>query len=185
MSSILDTRTATLIQRSISIFHGWTLMADETSLHGESFLRIYARFIHPISFVPIEDMIQCIPIHSPKAIDIFNAIEVVLTERNLDTSELKCVSFNGAATMSSHINGVYGLMKSTWKLPNLIFQHCRAHRLQLVAKAVAKESKIVSDGLFTSQALYRFFYNSNKKLELLKGFVHSLSKNAVKRILNL
>ena len=148
-------------------------------------------------------MIQCVPIHSLKAIDIFNSIEVVLKMRNLDTSELKCVSFHGAATMSSPINGVYGLMKSTWKLPNLVFQHCRAYWLQLVAKAVAKESQIVSDGLFTAQALYRFFNNSNKKLELLNGFAHEISeekavkligaaptrwfplRNAVKRILKL
>ena len=85
MSNILDTRTATLIKRSISLFHG--LMADETSLHGESLLGIYARFIHPDSFEPIEDIIQCVPIHSTKAIDIFNSIEVVLKMRNLDTSE--------------------------------------------------------------------------------------------------
>ena len=203
MSNVLDTSTATLIKRSISIFHGWTLMADETSLHGESLLGVYARFIHPDSFEPIEDMIQCVSIHSTKAIDIFNSIEVVLKMRNLDTSELKCVSFDGAATMSSPINGVYGLMKSTWKLPNLVFQHCRAHRLQLVTKAVAKDSQIVSDGLFTAQALYRFFNKSNKKLQLLKGFAHELSEgkavelvgvaptrwlshgNAVKRILKL
>ena len=161
MSNILDKRTATLIKQSISLFQGWTLMADETSIHGESLLGIYARFIHPVSFEPIEEMIQCVPIQSTKAIDIFNAVEIVLRERELDTSKLKCVSFDGAANMSSHINGVYGLMRTTWKLPYLIFQHCRAHRLQLVAKAVAKESQIVSDGICTAQALYKFFNKSN------------------------
>ena len=41
--------------------------------------------------------------------------------------------------MSSPINGVYGLMKTNWKLLSLIFQHCSAHRLQLVAgPALAK-----------------------------------------------
>ena len=69
--------------------------------------------------------------------------------------------------MNSPINGVYGLMKTNWKCP--IFQHCSAHRLQLVAKAVARESRAISDGLSTAQALYIFFNNSNKKLEVLKN----------------
>ena len=67
-------------------------------------------------------------------------------------------------------------MKTNWKLASLIFQHCSAHRLQLVAKAVARESRAISDGLSTAQALYIFFNNSNKKLELLKGWAHGLTE---------
>ena len=63
---------------------------------------------------------------------------------------------------------LYGLMKITWKLPHLIYQHRRAHRFQLVAKAVAKDSQIVSDSINFSQAIHKFFSYDNKKLELLK-----------------
>ena len=203
MSNVLDRNATNILKKSISLFHGWTLLADETSIHGESLLGIYARLIHPDSFDPVEELIHCIPIEGTKALQLFNAIEIVITDRNLDISKLKCVSFDGAANMSSPINGVYGIMKTNWKLPSLIFQHCSAHRLQLVAKAVARESRAISDGLSTAQALYIFFNNSNKKLELLKGWAHGLTEgkaiklvevaptrwlshgNAVKRLLKL
>ena len=72
-------------------------------------------------------MVHCVPIEGTKAIDIFQAIDRVVVKRNLDTSKLKCVSFDGAANINSPNNGVYGLMKIHWKLPDLIYQHCRAH----------------------------------------------------------
>ena len=184
MSDVLDKNTATLLTQSISLFYEWSLLADETSLHGGSLLGIYARFIHPRSFEPIEEMIHCLPIQSTKAFDIFQAIHKVVVERNLDTTKLKFVSFDGAANMSSPTNGVYGLMKTTWKLPNLIYQHCRAHRLQLVAKAVAKDSQIITDSLYLVQALYKFFNNSNKKLELLKAWAQ-LSEIKAKKLVEI
>ena len=127
-------------------------------------------------------MVYCVPIEGTKAIDIFQAIDRVVVKRNLDTSKLKCVSFDGAANMSSPKNGVYGLMKIHWKLPDLIFQHCRAHRLQLVAKAVAKDSQIITYSLWLAQALYKFFNNSNKKLKLLKRWTQSTENKANKLV---
>lgn len=182
MSDVLDKETVTLLTQSISLFHGWSLLADETSLHGASLLGIYVRFIHPRSFEPTEEMIHCVPIESTKAVDIFKAIDMVVVERNLDISKLKCVSFDGAANMSSPTNGVYGLMKINWKLPDLIYQHCSAHRLQLVAKAVAKDSKIITDSLWLVQEIYKFFNNSNKKLELLKRWTHLAESKAIKLV---
>ena len=182
MSDVLDKNTVSLLTQSISLFNGWTLLADETSLHGASLLGIYARVIHPLSFEPIEEMVHCVPIEGTKAIDIFQAIDRVVVKQNLDTSKLKCVSFDGAANMSSPKNGVYGLMKIHWKLPDLIYQHCRAHRLQLVPKAVAKDSQIITDSLWLAQALYKFFNNSNKKLELLKRWTQSTENKANKLV---
>ena len=85
----------------------------------------------------------------------------------LDITQLKCVSFDGAAVMSSPMNGLYGLMMSRWKLPYLVFQHCRAHRLQLVGRNAAKDCRQAELALGTAHSLYVFFHKSNKKLELL------------------
>ena len=130
----------------------------------------------------MEEMIHCVPIQGTKSVDIFTAIDKVVKERNLNTSKLKFVSFDGAANMSSPNNGVYGLMKLNWNLPDLIYQHCRGHRLQLVAKAVAKESQIVTDSLCLAQGLYKFFNNSNKKLELLKTYAPLSESKAIKLV---
>ena len=157
MSDVLDKNTVSLLTQSISLFHGWTLLADETSLHGASLLGPYARVIHPQSFEPIEEMIHCVPIGCTKTVDIFQAIDRVVVKRNLDTSKLKCVSFDGAATMSSPKNGVYGLMKIHWELPDLIYQHCRAHRLQLVARQLPKTHR----SLLIHFGWHKHFINSS------------------------
>ena len=112
-------------------------------------------------------MIDCCPIDSTKAECLSEMVDKCLRVRDLDFTKLKCVSFDGAAVMSSPINGLYGLMKSRWKLPNLIFQHCRAHRLQLVGRDVAKDCHQAELALGTARSLYVFFHKSNKKLELL------------------
>ena len=71
MSDVLDKNTVSILTQSISLFHGWTLLADETSLHGASLLGIYVRVIHPQSFEPIEEMIHCVPIEGTKQLIYF------------------------------------------------------------------------------------------------------------------
>ena len=105
---------------------------------------------------------------STKAEALFVAIDVGLSSRNITTNRLKCVSFDGAAVMSSADKGLYGLMKCNWNLPHLIYQHCRAHRFQLVSKAVSKDFPVVEDSIAGLQVLFTFFHRSNKKYELLK-----------------
>ena len=70
--------------------------------------------------------------------------------------------------MSSPVNGLYGRMMVRWKLPHLVFQHCRAHRLQLVGRDAAKNCPQAELALGTAHTLYKYFHKSNKKLELLK-----------------
>ena len=93
-------------------------MSDETSLHGRSKLGIYTCFIHSWSFERVEAMIHYITI--PVQRQLFQMIDKAMVEKNLDTSKLKFVSFDGSAKMSSPTNVVYGLMKITLKLPHLI-----------------------------------------------------------------
>ena len=61
-------------------------LADKTSLLGESFLDIHTRFIHPKSFEHIEQMIHCVVVQGTDAVDILNAVDIAVVERNLDTS---------------------------------------------------------------------------------------------------
>ena len=85
----------------------------------------------------------------------------------LEILELRCVSFDGAADMSSDENGVYGLKKECG-LSKLVFQHCRAHKLQLVSKTVSVDFPIVDQTLSSVQSLYTYFNKSNKKYEVLR-----------------
>ena len=103
-----------------------------------------------------------------RPISLFEVIDDSLKKRGVNIATLKCVSFDGAAVMSSPVNGLYGRMMVRWELPHLVFQHCRAHRLQLVGRDAAKNSPQAELALGTAHTLYKYFHKSNKKLELLK-----------------
>ena len=79
--------------------------------------------------------------------------------------------------MSSDENGVYGLMKKEWG-SKLVFQHYRAHKLQLVSKAVSVGFPIVGQTLSSVQSTYvcTYFNKSNKKYEILR---EETSKNSL------
>ena len=44
--------------------------------------------------------------------------------------------------MSSVDKAIYGLMKFSWSLPHLVYQHCRAHKLQF-RKLLARSSLLL------------------------------------------
>ena len=169
ISDVLDEEATVKLKKSIDTFGSWALMADETSIHGVSFLGIYARYLEADTFDKVtEEMIDCRPIKSTKADSLFEVIDDSLRKRGINIATLKCVSFDGAAVMSSPVNGLYGRVMVRWELPHLVFQHCRAHRLQLVGRDAAKNSPQVELALGTAHTLYKYFHKSNKKLELLK-----------------
>ena len=120
MAEVLDEEATLHLKNSIATIGSWSLMADETSMHGFSMLGIYARYFDINSeHRVVEEMIDCCPIDSTKVECLFEMVDKCLRIRDLDFTKLKCVSFDGAAVMSSPINGLYGLMRSRWKLPKL------------------------------------------------------------------
>ena len=153
MSDVLNEEATVKLNKSIDTFGSWALLADETSIHGVSFLGIYARYLETDTCDKVKE----------------EMIDISLKTREIKIKTLKCVSFDGAAVMSSPVNGLYGHMKVRWELPYLVFQHCWAHRLQLVGRDAARNCHQAKLALSTAQTLYiYYFHKCNKKLELLK-----------------
>ena len=101
----------------------------------------YARYLETDKSGKVtEEMIDCMPIKSTKADSFFEVIDDSSRKRGINIATLKCVSFDGAAVMSSPVNGFNGRMMVRWELPHLVCQHCQAHRLQLVGRDAAKNS---------------------------------------------
>ena len=173
MAEVLDEEATLHLKNSIFTYGSWALMADETSIHGSSMLGIYARYFdfnseHKV----VEEMIECCPIESTKAESLFEIVDKCLRNRDLDITQLKCVCFDGAAVMSSPMNGLYGLMMSRWKLPYLVFQHCRAHRLQLVGRDAAKDCRQAELALGTVTACMFSSINRIKNLNYSLKYLH-------------
>ena len=90
---------------------------------------------------------------------------------------------DGAANMSSDESGIYGLMKKEWGL-SLVYQHCRAHKLQLVSKTVSLGFPIVDQTLSSVQSLYTYFNKSNKKVLREEERVRILSRSHFKGLMS-
>ena len=177
MDEILDDEVTTRLRCIISKYCAYTNMADETSINNKSLLGVYARFLVESggSVDTVKELIFITAVTSTIVGALFDAIDVGFSSLKIETNCLKCVSFDGASVMSSPDNGLYGLMKRNWNLPQLVYQHCRAHRLQLVSKAVSKDFPVVEDSIAGVQVLYTFFQKINKRYELLKGANYSKS----------
>ena len=59
-------------------------------------------------------------------------------------------------------------MKRNWNFPQLVYQHCRAHRLQLVSKAVSKDFPVVEDSIAGVQVLSLSFERSTRGMSFLR-----------------
>ncbi|KAF4646755.1 hypothetical protein FOL46_005200, partial [Perkinsus olseni] len=105
----------------------------------------------------------------------------VIEERLIEELELRGIdeqlwkrlgslSCDGAASMSSDHLGLFGRLKARFELEGLQFQHCRAHRVNLAAKAVLAtgDHLEVEDAISLTQDLYVYMSKSNKKTELFK-----------------
>ena len=70
--------------------------------------------------------------------------------------------------MSSDQEGVLGYLKRFWN-KNILFEHCRAHRLALVCQTVADEVPLVKEVIELINFVYKIFQKSNRKVDLLKA----------------
>ena len=74
----------------------------------------------------------------------------------------------GAAVMSSHKNGVCGLLKK--ELKNMVFLYCVAHRINLTTSDIVDRFSEVKSLQSFIYDLVKFFINSPKKIKLLDDF---------------
>ena len=76
MELISDEEATVKLKKSINTFGSWSLMADETSIHGVSFLGVYVSYLETDTFDKVaEEMIDCWPIKSTKAESPFEVID--------------------------------------------------------------------------------------------------------------
>lgn len=106
-------------------------MADETNDEGHhEQLSVVFRYFDTKTNRPKETFIALKRILTVNAESIFNALDNILTcQLKLDWNRVVAVCFDGAATMTSNINGDQAKCKS--KNDNILYVHCYAHCLNL------------------------------------------------------
>ena len=83
-----------------------------------------------------------------------------MTRLNLPISQLRGQTYDGAANMSGHLQGVQAILKK--KQPMALYCHCGAHCVNLITQAVCVASVLVRDSMGLVHELGGFFNQSGK-----------------------
>jgi len=144
-----------------------SILADETSdvgLHKQ--ISIIIRYFDEEKNQPIETLVSLQRLKSTTAQDIFNSLCSVLDLMNKHWEDVLSVCFDGASTMSGHLNGVQSKCKE--KNNSIMYVHCYAHYLNLVlvdsicekSNSKVKQNRLIFNFLGTVQFIYNFIESS-------------------------
>lgn len=144
-----------------------SILADETSDVGHhEQISIIIRYFDEEKNRPIETLVSLQRLKSTTAQDIFNSLCSVLDLMNKHWEDVLSVCFDGASTMSGHLNGVQSKCKE--KNNSIMYVHCYAHCLNLVlvdsicekSNSKGKQNRLIFNFLGTVQFIYNFIENS-------------------------
>ena len=137
----------------------FNLMADEcTYLTTFEELSIFCCWVE--DGVPVEHILEIVPLKSADAKIIYSTLVEFLKEKNIQISKLVGIGFNGAATFSRRDKGVQSLLKKN--LPRAMFMHCHCHLLQLTCVQASNNINGIKHVYVTLTSLWKFFLYSFK-----------------------
>jgi len=99
------------------------------------------------------------------AASLFNHVNQVVEKFKIE-SKLVAQTYDGAAVMSGHLNGLQS--KVLEKYPKAMFTHCYAHVINLILQQNATRNL---KKFFEVLTLYLFFSHSPKRLKALSEFM--------------
>ena len=113
-----------------------------------------------------EHFIDLLPMKRTDAESIYSALVECLKSKNIQLSNLIGMGFDGAAIFSGKKSGIQARMKK--HSPHALFAHCHCHQLQLACVQAANGTACIEHVYVTLTTLWKFFYYSPKRAQLLK-----------------
>lgn len=89
------------------------------------------------------------------AVALFGQIKQCLEQCGLYSLPIVAQSYDGAAVMSGHVNGVQTKLRQDH--PSAIYIHCMAHKLNLILVDACKANRTAMGFFLTLESLYTFF----------------------------
>ncbi|XP_070567317.1 E3 SUMO-protein ligase KIAA1586-like [Ptychodera flava] len=107
---------------------------EATDVSNLSTVMVYIRFVNcdgnvESHFLSVKELSAC------SAGEIYNAVSLLLADKDLDVGNLICISTDGASVMRGQKSGVTTRFKDV--NPYLVANHCLAHRLALASEKAA------------------------------------------------
>lgn len=139
----------------------YALLADETrDISTKEQLVSLFRWVDD-SYVVHEDFIGLFDLPKADASTIVTALNDILIRCNILPSMCRGQAYDGAASMSGHLNGVAATFKRS--NPAAIYVHCFAHCLNLCLQDTGKQCKAIRDALDLVQEVTHLVKQSPKQ----------------------
>lgn len=114
-----------------------------------------------------EDFLGFCPLPHQDAKTIASVILQQLTEWGLHTKFLRGQGYDGASTMSGHVNGVQKRILDVH--PRATYTHCRSHALNLVVVHGCSDLPIVRNTMSINEEIAVFFSGSSARKDALEA----------------
>ena len=156
---------------------GWfSIIADEaTDVSHKEQLCIAIRWVDNL-FQINEMPLELINVPKTDADTISHLIKDFLIRMSLPISKCRGQAYDGAASMSGHINGVAAQIQRVE--PSAIFVHCLAHCTNLCLQEVGKQILCIREALDLVMELSQLIRYSPKRLSLFESLMAQVSPGA-------
>lgn len=185
----LITLCGKIIQRKIveNVNSGscFSVLADEaTDISRTAHISLCVRYVgHDTSGVPIlkEDFVDFVPVYDLTGKALASTILNSLRGHGFDLNLLCGQGYDGAASMSGHLNGVQAFIRQT--APKALYVHCSAHSLNLALLHACKLPSI-RNCLGTVSSTCTFVRASPQRTNQLRDKVEDLTQEKRKSVLS-
>lgn len=175
----LITISGKIIQRNIvdrvNTASCFSVLADEaTDISRTAHLSLCVRYVeHHASELPVlkEDFVDFVPVYDLTGKALANTILSSLRGHGFDLNLLCGQGYDGAASMSGHLNGVQAFVRQI--VPRALYVHCSAHSLNLALLHSCKLPSI-RNCLGTVSAVCAFVRASPQRTNRLQDEVENL-----------
>ncbi|XP_025193424.1 zinc finger MYM-type protein 1-like [Melanaphis sacchari] len=162
--SVIASSTKNIILNNMSEFSAFSILVDETKdASKKEQLSFLIRFIDK-NYNIQEKALGCYHMEKCDADSLSKAILKIVSENKLDINRCVAQCYDGASVMSGSFTGVQKRIADI--VPQAIFIHCYAHRLNLCLLNSIQDIRSVVNFFDTIQGIYTYLMNSQTRYEL-------------------
>ncbi|XP_037531372.1 zinc finger MYM-type protein 1-like [Nematolebias whitei] len=137
----------------------FAILVDESKdISKKEQISVIVRYLQPDSEKVVEEFLHFTPAEGLDADSLFDCIKMTLSRCNIDINCCVGQCYDGAAVMSGCNNGVQEKLRK--EVPQAVYIHCHAHRLNLVLVDCVHNVDAAADFFEILQMLYKFFSGS-------------------------
>ena len=164
------------VLKNIRSVEWFSLLADEaTDISNKEQLVICIRWVD-INFDIHEDPVELIHVPKTDSLTIASAIKDCLIRHCLPISQCRGQAYDGASSMSGHLNGVAARIQQD--VPSALFVHCLAHCTNLCLQSVGRLCLPIRDAIDLVMELSKLIRYSPKRTALFETLQSQLANHS-------